>query len=404
MIQLDAVQTIAFGGLTLFAGYALCRAIPVLRRYNLPEPVVGGLLVALLVWAAHARDTTLFELDTSLKVPLMVAFFTTLGINASLRLLRVSGRQVMIFLLLASIFAVVQNLVGIGVAWMFDLHPMFGVLAGSATLTGGPATGMAFAPLFEKAGLQGAETLAITAAMAGIICGGVVGGPAITVLMRRFGIHGPAGSAASAGAGGGEADESVHVHFPNESAREFDALKSIVVLLMAMWLGAWVSRGFEGIGLTLPSYIGAMLVGAVIRNIDDYTGLIRLSVPTTDLIGNICLALFLAVALMDLKLWELAGMGLPLVVNLVIQVSLVALFAVPIFYVMGRDYDAAVMGGGFIGFMLGTTANAMAVMRRLVQRYGVAPRAFLVAPLVGAFFIDFVNALIITGFLNFWPH
>jgi ESS family glutamate:Na+ symporter len=147
-----------------------------------------------------------------------------------------------------------------------------------------------------------------------------------------------------------------------------------------------------------------MLVGAVIRNIDDYTGLIRLSVPTTDLIGNICLALFLAVALMDLKLWELAGMGLPLVVNLVIQVALVALFAIPIFYVMGRDYDAAVMGGGFIGFMLGTTANAMAVMRRLVQRYGVAPRAFLVAPLVGAFFIDFVNALIITGFLNFWPH
>ena len=403
MIQLDAVQTIAFGGLTLFAGYALCRAIPVLRRYNLPEPVVGGLLVALLVWAAHARDTTLFELDTSLKVPLMVAFFTTLGINASLRLLRVSGRQVMIFLVLASLFAVLQNLVGIGVAWMFDLHPMFGVLAGSATLTGGPATGMAFAPLFEEAGLQGAETLAITAAMAGIICGGLIGGPTITVLMRRFGIRGPAGNGATAD-GSAVDDESVHVHFPNESAREFDALKSIVVLLMAMWLGAWVSQGFDGLGLALPSYIGAMLVGAVIRNIDDYTGLIRLSVPTTDLIGNICLALFLAVALMDLKLWELAGMGLPLVVNLVIQVALVALFAIPIFYVMGRDYDAAVMGGGFIGFMLGTTANAMAVMRRLVQRYGVAPRAFLVAPLVGAFFIDFVNALIITGFLNFWPH
>ena len=279
---------------------------------------------------------------------------------------------------------------------------MFGVLAGSATLTGGPATGMAFAPLFEEAGLQGAETLAITAAMAGIICGGLIGGPTITVLMRRFGISGPAGNGARA-AGGAADDESVHVHFPNESAREFDALKSIVVLLMAMWLGAWVSQGFDGLGLTLPSYIGAMLVGAVIRNIDDYTGLIRLSVPTTDLIGNICLALFLAVALMDLKLWELAGMGLPLVVNLVIQVALVALFAIPIFYVMGRDYDAAVMGGGFIGFMLGTTANAMAVMRRLVQRYGVAPRAFLVAPLVGAFFIDFVNALIITGFLNFWP-
>lgn len=399
MIQLDAVQTVAFSGLTLLAGYALCRMVPVLRRYNLPEPVVGGLLVALLVWWAHSQDTVLFELDSSLKVPLMIAFFTTLGINASIRLLRISGRQVMLFLLIAALFAVLQNLIGIGVAWMFDLHPMFGVLAGSATLTGGPATGMAFAPLFEKAGLQGAETLAITAAMAGIICGGVVGGPAITVLMRRLKVVPPSRN----GNGMEEADESITLRFPNEAMREFDALKSIVVLLVAMWVGAWVSQSITRLGLTLPAYIGAMLVGAVIRNLDDTTGWIKLSVPTTELIGNICLALFLAMALMDLKLWELAGLGLPLLVNLVIQVAVVALFAVPIYYLMGRDYDAAVMGGGFIGFMLGTTANAMAVMRKLVQRYGIAPRAFLVAPLVGAFFIDFVNALIITGFLNFWP-
>ena len=145
------------------------------------------------------------------------------------------------------------------------------------------------------------------------------------------------------------------------------------------------------------------LVGALVRNLDDFTGWVRLPVHTVDLIGNVCLALFLAVALMNLKLWELAGMGIPLMVNLAIQVALVAVFAIPVFWLMGRDYDAAVMGGGFIGFMLGTTANAMAVMRTLVQRYGVAPRAFLVAPLVGAFFIDFTNALIITGFLNFWP-
>lgn len=146
-----------------------------------------------------------------------------------------------------------------------------------------------------------------------------------------------------------------------------------------------------------------MLVGAVIRNFDDKTGWVGLSVRTTDLIGNVCLALFLAVALMNLKLWELSGLALPLVANLGVQVALVVLFCVPVFRIMGRDYDAAVMGGGFIGFMLGTTANAMAVMRTLVLRYGAAPRAFLVAPLVGAFFIDFSNALIITGFLNFWP-
>ncbi len=400
MIQLDAVQTVAFAGLTLFAGYALCRAIPFFRRYNLPEPVVGGLLVALAVWWAHSQQTTLFQLDTTLKTPLMVAFFTTLGINASVRLLRVSGKQVMLFLLIASLFALLQNFIGIGVARLFGLHPMFGVLAGSATLTGGPATGLAFAPQFEAAGLVGAESLAVTAAMAGIICGGLVGGPVITMLMQRFRIAHPSQKASEAQL----QDDAIVVHYPNESAREFDALKSIVVLLIAMWAGTWVGKAFEGMGLTLPAYIGAMLVGAVIRNIDDYTGWIRLSVSTTDLIGNICLALFLAIALMDLKLWELAGMGVPLLVNMIIQVSVVALFAVPIYLLMGRDYDAAVMGGGFIGFMLGTTANAMAVMRRLVQRYGPAPRAFLVAPLVGAFFIDFINALIITGFLNFWPH
>lgn len=164
-----------------------------------------------------------------------------------------------------------------------------------------------------------------------------------------------------------------------------------------------MGQGFDALGLTLPVYIGAMLVGAVIRNFDDKTGWVGLSVRTTDLIGNVCLALFLAVALMNLKLWELSGLALPLVANLGVQVALVVLFCVPVFRIMGRDYDAAVMGGGFIGFMLGTTANAMAVMRTLVLRYGAAPRAFLVAPLVGAFFIDFSNALIITGFLNFWP-
>ena len=152
------------------------------------------------------------------------------------------------------------------------------------------------------------------------------------------------------------------------------------------------------------AYIGAMVVGAVVRNIDDRTGWFGLSMQTTDMIGNICLALFLAVALMNLKLWELAGLALPLLVILVVQLLLVVLMTGPVYRLMGRDYDGAVMGGGFIGFMLGTTANAMAVMRKLVMRFGAAPRAYMVAPLVGAFFIDFTNALIITGFLNFWPH
>ena len=399
MIQLDAVETLAFGGVVLFAGYALCRLIPVLGRYNIPEPVVGGLVMALIALVAYRFDTTLVAFDTSLQQPLMVAFFTTVGVNASLALLRVSGRQVMVFLALASVFAVLQNLLGISVASAFGLHPLFGVLAGSTTLTGGPATGLAFAPLFEQAGVAGAESIAISSAMAGIICGGVIGGPVITLLIRRFKLRPESGVAGVSGGGAAtlQADEP-----QDDAGREFAALKSIVIILIAMWAGSWVGQGFAALGLTLPAYIGAMLVGALIRNIDDYTGWIGLSVRSTDVIGNVALAMFLAVALMNLRLWELAGLALPLMVNLALQIVLVVLFCIPVFRLMGRDYDAAVMGGGFIGFMLGTTANAMAVMRTLVERYGAAPRAFLVAPLVGAFFIDFTNALIITGFLNFW--
>ena len=396
MLQLDAVQTLALAGIALFLGYGLCRWIPVLGKYNLPPPVIGGLVFAIAAWIAHARDTTLFALDTSLQTPLMIAFFTTIGMNASLRLLRISGAQVMIFLGLASGFAIVQNLLGMAIATGFDLHPLFGVLAGSTTLTGGPATGLAFAPLFEEAGVEGAESIAVAAAMSGIVLGGLVGGPAITVLIRRFGLSPSRAEARQA------PDFETSAALQSEEAREYNALKSIVILLIAMWIGAWVSGWISNSGVTLPAYVGAMLVGAFIRNLDDRTGWIGMSVSTTDLIGNVCLALFLAVALMNLRLWELAGLALPLILNLILQVTAVVAFCGVVYRIMGRDYDAAVMGGGFIGFMLGTTANAMAVMRTLVERYGPAPRAFLVAPLVGAFFIDFTNALIITGFINFW--
>ncbi len=396
MLQLDAVQSLALAGLALFLGYALCRAIPVLGRYNLPPPVIGGLVFALAAWVAHARGATLFAMDTSLQTPLMIAFFTTIGFNASFWLLKISGRQVAVFLLLASVFAVAQNLLGIAVATGFGLHPLFGVLAGSTTLTGGPATGLAFAPLFEQAGVAGAESIAVASAMAGIVCGGLIGGPVATVLIRRYGLVSsrPTDHRAPADTG--------TVEIANEDQREYAALKSIVAILVAMWLGAWVSKWISATGVTLPAYVGAMLVGALIRNLDDRTHAIGLSVPTTDVIGNVCLALFLSLALMNLKLWELAGLAMPLLVNLGLQALLVSAFCLVVLRAMGRDYDAAVMGGGFIGFMLGTTANAMAVMRTLVERYGAAPRAFLVAPLVGAFFIDFTNALIITGFINFW--
>lgn len=397
MLQLDAVQTVALAGVALFTGYGLCRAIPPLARYNMPPPVIGGLVFALAGGIAHARGAAWFQLDTSLQSPLMVAFFAAIGFNASMRLLRASGRQVVVLLALASVLALLQGLLGAAVAVGFGLHPLFGVLAGPTTLAGGPATGLAFAPLFEQAGVAGAPSIALAAAMAGILLGGLLGGPLATLMMRR-GLVPSTTPVAEQAPDATAADEPA----PSQLKREHAALKSIVAILLAMWIGGGVSGLLASSGVTLPAYVGAMLVGAALRNLDDRFGWFGMSQASTDVIGNICLALFLSVALMNLRLWELSGLALPLIANLALQALLAAAFCLWVLRAMGRDHDAAVTAGGFYGFMMGTTANAMAVMRTLVERHGPAPRAFLVAPIVGAFFIDFSNALIITGFLNLW--
>ncbi|HTL50797.1 MAG TPA: sodium/glutamate symporter [Steroidobacteraceae bacterium] len=403
MFELDFVQTLAFAGVALLLGEGLRRLVPVLGRYNLPAPVLGGLLVAIVVLLARSQGVTLVAFDTTLQSPLMIAFFTTIGFGASLSLLKVGGPQVLRFFLLATVFAFVQNIVGILLALGFGLHPLFGVLAGSVTLTGGPATGLAFAPLFEQAGVAGASSVAIAVAIGGIVMGGLVGGPVSTVLVERGGLKTP-----RRGRGGSvevallETEvETTTVHASSDDDDAWPIIKNLVAILIAMWIGFWVSKGFAALGLTLPAYIGAMLVAAAIRNVDDATGWFGLSHGFINTFGIVSLTLFLVMALMTLKLWELAGLVLPLIAILAVQVVIAALAAAgPVFRIMGRNYESAVMSGGFIGFMLGTTANAMAVMRALVERYGPAPRAFLVAPIVGAFFIDFTNALIITLFLN----
>jgi ESS family glutamate:Na+ symporter len=400
MIELNLIHTLAFGGLALLGGYGLRNLIPVLGRYNIPAPVIGGLLVAfvLLIWRNFGELPVKF--DTTLQSPLMIAFFTTLGFGASLSLLKSGGPQVLLFLAIATVFAIAQNILGMGVATLFGLDPLFGVLTGSVTLTGGPATGLAFAPLFEEAGVPAAASVAVAAAMAGIVFGGIVGGPVGTMLIDRFKLHG-AGHAQAKHHIVAEVSVEEEELSTEESAETFAVLKNVVMILVAMWVGSWISDGFSGLGVTLPAYIGAMLAAAVIRNIDDFTGWFGLSTRIIDVIGAVALSLFLVLALMTLKLWELAALALPLVVTIVLQVVLVAVAARwLVYYAMGKDYEAAVMSGGFVGFMLGTTANAMAVMSTLTERHGPAPRAFLVAPMVGAFFIDFTNAIIITITLN----
>jgi ESS family glutamate:Na+ symporter len=406
MLKLDLIHTLAFGGLVLFFGHTLRRAVPVLGRYNLPAPVLGGLLISLLVLATRHWDRTLFQFDTTLRDPLMIAFFTTVGFGASFRLLKKGGPQVLLFFLLSTIAAVLQNVAGASAAHLMGEPPLFGVLCGSVTLTGGPATGLAFAPQFEEAGVVGAGPIAVAAAMFGIVAGGIIGAPIATLLIER--LHCKRASA-NANLATPSAAEVVEAQLPapteevpvGEDVGSYVLLKGVGVILVAMWAGSWVSSGFTDLGMTLPAYIGAMLVAAALRNLDDATGWLGLSQTAIDDIGNVALSFFLVLALMTLELWLLAAAALPLTVVLLVQVALVAAYCFwPVFPHMGRDYDAAVMTGGFCGFMMGTTANAMANMDAVARRYGPAPRAFLVVPMVGAFFIDFTNAILIQACLN----
>ncbi len=410
MLRLDQVQTVALAGIVLFVGYGIRRLIPILARYNIPAPVVGGLLVAVGITAARARGVTLVEFNTGLQSPLMIAFFTTIGFGASFTLLRVGGPAVVLFFLASTVMAVVQNVIGAGVAMALGQPPLLGVLAGSVTLTGGPATGLAFAPLFEEAGVQGAATLAVAAAMVGIVSGGIVGGPVGTWLITRLRSEpalprNPVMQRTPVAANVVEAQmvEPDPRAPEGEDVEAYGLLKALVLILAAMWAGSWLTTWFASMQLTLPAYIGAMLVAALLRNVDDGARMIGISQRTIDDLGSTALSLFLVMALMTLKLWDLVGLAAPLAIMLAAQVLTISVVAAgPMFWLMGRDYEAAVMSSGFIGFMLGTTANAMANMKALVERFGAAPKAFLVVPMVGAFFIDFTNAIIITVCLNIW--
>jgi ESS family glutamate:Na+ symporter len=424
MLKLDMIQTLALAAIVLFIGYGIRRRVGFLDRYNIPAPVVGGFLFASLSLALRLGGVLAFEFDTTLQAPLMIAFFTTIGLGASLGLLRVGGPQVFLFWMLATVLAVLQCTVGVTLASGLGVDPFLGLIAGSITMTGGHGTGAAFGKLMETDyGFNAAVTLAMAAATFGYVSVVLIGGPIATALIRR---HKPAhagqtvpAAASAAAAQLDPLDEEIDVEPEGAAPTSYTLLKVIAIVLVAMWagglLGAWIQTqrlpqitqfGYTmgGSAITLPAYIGAMIVAAALRNGAELTGLLRIEQRVVDDLGTIALSLFLAMALMSLRLWELLDLAVPMLVILAAQVTMMALFAYFVtFLVMGRDYDAAVMAGGHCGFGLGATPNAVANMEAIVERFGPAPRAFLVVPMVGAFFIDFTNALVITTFIN-WVH
>ncbi len=404
--KLDMVQTLALSALVLFAGYGIRRRVKVLDRYNIPAPVIGGFLFATITLVLRLCGIAAVDFDTALQVPLMIAFFTTIGLGASLGLLKVGGPQVLLFWGLASLLAAIQCGVGVSLAKLLGVHPFLGLIAGSITMTGGHGTGAAFGKLMEdEYAFRGGLTLAMAAATFGLVSGGLLGGPVGTRLIRRFRLRraDPASAESSASSSLVEyqsLDEEIDTEPAGEPPTAYTLLKAMAVILAAMWAGSLLSS-WLGRFVTLPAYIGAMLVAALVRNLDDPLGLLKLKLRVVDDLGTIALSLFLSMALMSLKLWELLDLAVPMLVILATQVTLIAAYAYFLtFRVMGSDYEAAVMAAGHCGFGLGATPNAVANMEALVERFGPAPRAFLVLPMVGAFFIDFTNALIITVYIN----
>jgi ESS family glutamate:Na+ symporter len=398
VLDLDLIQTLAVAAIIFYIGMIIKKRIKFIDKLNIPSAVVGGLLFAGINLILHDRYLNI-KFTTTAQPLFMVLFFTTIGTGASLPLLKKGGKYVVIFFLMSTVFCFVQNFIGMGIASAFSVNPLLGVVAGSVTLVGGPATGMAFAQLFENAGVTGAHTIAITAATFGIVCGGILGGPVGTYLIRKHNLTSNKPKSSKELQHELNSDSQiVKIEIDREDS---SLMMNIIVAAVAMGIGSIVSFYFQSFGWTLPAYIGAMIIASIFRNVDDKTYILKIDQNTMELIGSIALNIFLVVALMDLKLWELVHLAVPLAAILIAQVIVVMLFSLTLSYqIMGKNYESAVTASGFIGFVLGTTANAMANMKTLVAKFGPAPRAFLVVPMVGAFFIDFTNAIIITLFLN----
>lgn len=403
--RLDLVQTVGLSIVVLFLGYLLNARIPFLRENNIPEPVVGGIAFALLSAAAYAWGGLQLTLDMTMKSPLMLTFFTTVGLGASFRLLREGGLKVVKFLALASVYLVVQNGVGLSLALATDLHPTFGLLGGSVTLAGGHGTGATWAGAFAKSmNLRGAMELAMACATFGLVLGGLIGGPVARLLIRRHDLRSsetPADPDADAG------DPEAPITYDPEDEDKVTPLKvmeTMLVICLCIVVGDVVARWLGSVGFTIPHFICSLLTGIVITNACETTGKYQLNRQCVDLLGTIGLSLFLAMSLMSLRLWELTNLAGPMLLIMLVQTASLATFCYFVtFRVMGGDYDAAIMAGGHCGFGMGATPTAVANMESLTSRYGPSSQAFLVVSMVGAFFIDISNALVIQFYLTLAP-
>lgn len=393
-IHLNIAETFGIAAFVLILGEFIRARVPLLARYFIPGPVIGGVAFSLFTLAGHDGGLFILSFDDQMQAFLLLVFFTTIGFSASFALLKQGGLAVVVFLAITIALVLLQNLLGVGLARALGENPLLGLAVGSVSLIGGHGTSAAFAPLLEQAGLAGAMPAAMASATWGLIAAGALGGPLGKLLMQRHGLQGrPHGDdeAQTAASTGTPADKT-------EPAN--GALHTVILVACAIGTGSLATDFLARLGLTLPAYLGPMLVAAVMRNLIDWRRG-RLPARQLGIIGEVSLSFFLAMALMSMRLWELEDLAGPLLVILLAQTALVPLYAYFVtFRVMGRNYDATVMAAGHCGGGLGAVPNAMANMQSFTAVFGPSPEAFFVVPLVGSLFIDFFNAVIITAFMH----
>ncbi len=397
-LKLDMYQALAVAVVMLLIGRLLVARIEFLRRYCIPAPVVGGLIFAIVHVILRSAGVLQFDLDTTLQSVFMTAFFCSVGYMAAFGMLKKGGIGVIKFLGLAIVMCILQDAVGGFGAKIFGLDPRLGLAMGSIPLVGGHGTSGSFGPFLEEHGVLNATTVAIASATYGLISGCMIGGPIAYGKIRKFGLK----SSGINVQGKAEAHptETVSISADYESMDEDGIMNAAIYIVLAVGIGTIISMFFKHIHFTMPGYIGAMIVGAIIRNIQEARG-VKMPMKEMGTLGNVCLSLFLGLAMINLKLWQLVELAVPMIVILLVQTVIMFVFAsFVVFNVMGRDYDSAVISSGFCGFGMGATPNAMANMQAITNVYGPAPVAFMIVPLVGSLFIDFCNAGIITFFAN----
>ncbi len=403
-LKMDMIQTISLSVILLIIGMRLRTKIKFFEKYCIPSPVIGGFLFSIIAFILRQTNIITIKFETTLQTFFMVMFFTSVGFNASLKVLKKGGKKVLIFLFLAIGLCFAQNVVAIFLSQLIGINPLLGLMTGSTPMTGGHGTSAAIAPTIEALGIRGAGTVAIASATFGLIAGSMMGGPIANKLILKHKLLGNETLLHEKHDYNSDIDENV-LKKPEPALNAERFSMAFFFILIAMGIGSYLSIFITKLlpAMNFPIYIGPMIIAAIMRNISDNSEMFTAPTREISVLEDVSLNLFLAMALMSLKLWELIDLAIPMLILLVAQIVLIYLYLNFItFKAMGSDYDAAVIVSGHCGFGLGATPNGISNMKSVCEKYKYSKIAFFVVPVVGALFIDFANVSLITLFISFF--